>query len=98
MSDIAGQEARVAELRRARGEEHPDTLAAMLDLAELLWKEGRIAAARPLEEQVVAARLRLFGDKHPDTLGEPSTIWPGRLRRKATSPVRANCWRPRSPR
>jgi hypothetical protein len=65
MSTIAEQEARVTALRRSRGEEHPDTLAAMLDLAELLWKEGRIAAARPLEEHVVAVRLRLFGDKHP---------------------------------
>jgi len=68
MSDIADQERRIAELRRSRGEEHPDTLAAMLDLAELLWEEGRLRPARILEEQVVAARLRLFGDAHPDTL------------------------------
>src|SRR5436309_11208872 len=67
MSDIAEQEARVAELRHSRGDEHPDTLAAMLDLAELLWNEGRLGAARPLEEQVVAARLRLFGERHADT-------------------------------
>jgi hypothetical protein len=44
MSDIGEQKARIAELRRSRGEEHPDTLAAMLDLAELLWKEGRRSA------------------------------------------------------
>src|SRR5947208_13231497 len=68
VSPILEQEARVAELRHSRGEEHPETLAAMLDLAELLWKEGRLRPARMLEEQVVAARLRLFGEKHPDTL------------------------------
>ena len=68
MSEIAKQEVRVAELRERLGEERPDTLAAMLDLAELLWKEGRLGAARPLEEHVVAARLRLFGERHADTL------------------------------
>ncbi|OLE34831.1 MAG: hypothetical protein AUG47_00165 [Alphaproteobacteria bacterium 13_1_20CM_3_64_12] len=68
MGEIAEQEKRVAELRHSRGEEHPETLTAMLDLAELLWKEGRLRLARVLEEQVVAARLRLFGEKHPDTL------------------------------
>src|SRR5436190_1814372 len=75
MSTIAEQEARVAELRRSRGEEHPDTLAAMLDLAELLWKEGRLAAARPLEEQVVAARLRLFGDSHAAMGNLAAILW-----------------------
>src|SRR6266576_4267027 len=68
MGEIAEQEKRVAELRHSRGEEHPETLTAMLYLAELLWKEGRLRPARMLEEQVVAARLRLFGEKHPDTL------------------------------
>ncbi len=68
MSEIEDREDRVAALRQASGEEHPDTLAAMLDLAEVLWAEGRLAAARLLEEQVVAARRRLLGESHGDTL------------------------------
>jgi len=68
MSDISEHEARAAELRRALGEEHPETLAAMLDLAERLWAEGRLGAARALEEQVVAARLKQLGEAHADTL------------------------------
>src|SRR5205085_10378093 len=68
MDDLAEQEARVAELRLSRGAEHPETLAAMLDLAERLWAAGRLGAARALEEQVVAARLKLVGEKHADTL------------------------------
>src|SRR5437588_11078194 len=68
MGEIAEEEKRVADLRHSRGEEHPETLTAMLDLAELLRKEGRLRPARMLEEQVVAARLRLAGEKHTDTL------------------------------
>ena len=67
MSEVAGQEKRVAELRHSRGEEHPETLTAMLDLAELLWKEGRLRPARMLEEQVVDTRQRIFGDDDPAT-------------------------------
>jgi hypothetical protein len=61
-------EAIIAERRGALGEAHPDTLTAMLDLAELLWAEGRLSRARPLEEAVVAGRRALFGEAHPDTL------------------------------
>ena len=50
------------------GEEHPDTLTAMLDLADCLWAQGRLIAARKLEEQVVAGRRRLLGEEHFDTL------------------------------
>src|SRR5438105_1986719 len=67
MSEIAGQEKRVAELRHSRGEEHPETLTAMLDLAELLWKEGRLRPAQWLQQQVVDTRLRIFGDDDPAT-------------------------------
>ncbi len=42
--------------RRSLGDEHPQTLTAMLDLAEAMWALGRLIAARELEEQVVAGR------------------------------------------
>src|SRR4051812_11369944 len=61
-------EHRLAELRAALGDEHPDTLAAMIDLAEALWPLGRLSRARQLEEEVVTARRRLLGPEHPDTL------------------------------
>src|SRR5437016_1690587 len=50
---LARQQARVDELRRGLGDEHPETLAAMLDLAEMLWARGRLAEGRALEEHVV---------------------------------------------
>jgi len=71
MSDTAEVQARherlVAERRRTLGEEHLETLAAMLDLADSLWAQGRLTAARQLENQVVAGRRRLLGEQHFDT-------------------------------
>src|SRR5207248_7465346 len=70
MSEISceAQESLVAEKSRASGEDHPETLAAMLDLADCLWAQGRLIAARNLEEQVVEGRRRLLGEQHADTL------------------------------
>src|SRR5579864_3391400 len=65
---VAEQQRIVDELRRECGDEHPDTLAAMLDLAEMLWARGRLAEERVLEEHVVAARRRALGETHGDTL------------------------------
>ena len=48
--------------------EDAETLSAMLDQAEGLWAQGRLIAARKLEERVVAGRSRVFGREHPDTL------------------------------
>ena len=50
---LAETEARVETLRRERGAEHPETLAAMLDLAEMLWARGRLAEVRSIEEHVL---------------------------------------------
>jgi hypothetical protein len=71
MSDqptLAECQKRVEELRRRDGDEHPLTLAAMLDLAEMLWARGRLAEVRALEEHVVAVRRRVLGEGHGDTL------------------------------
>src|SRR5260370_29509757 len=52
----------------ALGEDHPEVLTAMLDLADCLWTQGRLIAARNLEEQVVEGRRRQLGEQHADTL------------------------------
>ena len=62
------QEFRLGEVRREFGDAHPQTLTAMLDLAEALWAQGRLIAARRLEEEVVAGRRKLLGQDHADTL------------------------------
>src|SRR5579862_6780853 len=65
---LAQEQQRIAALRERLGDEHPETLAAMLDLAEMLWARGRLTEERALEEHVVAARKRALGEEHGDTL------------------------------
>jgi Tetratricopeptide repeat len=55
------QERLLAEKRGALGEDHPEVLTAMLDLADCLWAQGRLIAARNLEEQVVEGRPLAIG-------------------------------------
>ena len=54
--------------RRVQGEEHPDTLTSMNNLASTLRNQGDLAGARKLEEAVLEARRRVQGEEHPDTL------------------------------
>src|SRR5690242_5254225 len=62
------QERQLDEKCRSLGEDHSETLTAMLDLADCLWAQGRLIAARKLEEQVVEGRRRLLGEQHAETL------------------------------
>ena len=50
------------------GEEHPDTLTAMNNLALTLGAQGDLTGARALEEQVLTVRRRVLGEEHLDTL------------------------------
>ena len=65
--------ARVAETqalqvaRQVLGEEHPDTLSSMNNLAETLREQGDLGAARALHEQVLSIHRRVLGEEHPDT-------------------------------
>jgi hypothetical protein len=61
------QERLMVERRRELGDDHVETLTAMLDLADCLWAQGRLIAARKLEEQVVEGGRRCLGEQHPDT-------------------------------
>ncbi|MFA7241547.1 MAG: tetratricopeptide repeat protein [Sulfuricellaceae bacterium] len=54
--------------RRLLGDQHPDTLTAMINLASTIWELGDLAGARVLEEQALAGRRRILGAEHPDTL------------------------------
>ncbi|KAA0585923.1 tetratricopeptide (TPR) repeat protein [Azospirillum lipoferum] len=61
------------------GDEHPNTLTSMNNLAATLWNQGDLAGARELQEEVLAVRRRVFGGEHPDTLTAmnnlASTLW-----------------------
>ncbi len=55
-------------MTRLLGEEDPQTLEAMGNLAATLWEQGDHDAARGLEERVLGARTRVLGEEHQDTL------------------------------
>jgi thioredoxin-like negative regulator of GroEL len=53
--------------RRVLGDEHPDTLDSMTELAKLLAREGRYDEAEKLLVAALAGRRRVLGENHPDT-------------------------------
>ncbi|KAK7016816.1 hypothetical protein R3P38DRAFT_3561726 [Favolaschia claudopus] len=54
--------------KRLLGEEHPDTLRSMNNLASTYSNQGRWSDAEELEVKVLEARKGLLGEEHPDTL------------------------------
>jgi hypothetical protein len=58
----------LADFRRVRGEDHPDTLTCMSSLAMTRRALGDLPGARDLHEQALAGRRRVLGDDHSDTL------------------------------
>lgn len=58
----------VATRRRTLGADHPDTLKAVNELANVYWFQDRYADAEPLFLDVVERRTRVLGPEHPDTL------------------------------
>ena len=50
------------------GDEHPDTLTSMNNLAATLQAQGDLAGRPRAPGAVLAARRRVLGDEHPDTL------------------------------
>jgi len=60
--------------RRILGDEHPDTLTSMNNLASTLNNEGDLSNARVLQEEVLGTRRRVLGEEHPDTLTSMSNL------------------------
>jgi tetratricopeptide (TPR) repeat protein len=54
--------------RRLLGDEHPDTLESMNDMAETLRELGELQSALKLHEQALAGHRRVLGDNHPRAL------------------------------
>ena len=58
----------VATRRRVLGADHPDTLSAVNELANLYWFQDRFVEAEPLFLDVIERRSRVLGEEHVDTL------------------------------
>ncbi|KAI1519708.1 kinesin light chain [Pyrenophora tritici-repentis] len=54
--------------KRVLGDEHPDMLSSMNNLAATYWNQGRWKEAEELQVQVMQTRKRVLTDEHPDTL------------------------------
>ena len=57
-----------SKFRRILGEEHPDTLTSMANLAATYSDQGRTGEAAALQEEVLQKFRRILGEEHPDTL------------------------------
>jgi hypothetical protein len=62
------EEQALAGYRRVLGEDHPDTLESMNNLAVTRRNLGDLQGARSLHEQALAGYRRVLGEDHPDTL------------------------------
>ncbi|KAK3613408.1 hypothetical protein LTR56_027904, partial [Elasticomyces elasticus] len=56
------------------GEEHPDTLTAMADLASTYCNQGRWKEAEEVELEVMEASARVLGEEQPDTLATMNSL------------------------
>ena len=65
--DPAAARRQVEDFRRNQGPEHPDTLNAMVILAQALFEQFDFQGALDLQEQVIEARERVLGTDHIDT-------------------------------
>ena len=61
-------EAALATRKRVLGDEHPDTLIYMYNLAILYAEQGRYAEAESLFLETVETHKRVLGDEYPSTL------------------------------
>ncbi|KAH8683388.1 hypothetical protein BGZ60DRAFT_524713 [Tricladium varicosporioides] len=66
---------RVLERREKElGEQHPDTLASVSNLALVLQHQGKYDEAEKLNRRVLERREKELGEQHPDTLASVSNL------------------------
>jgi hypothetical protein len=64
----------LADRRRVLGDDHPDTLTSVNNLAGAYESAGDLGRAIPLYEQALTDRRRVLGDDHPNTLGSVNNL------------------------
>ncbi|KXX73750.1 Nephrocystin-3 [Madurella mycetomatis] len=69
--------------KKVLGEEHPDTLGSINNLATILGNLKRYEEAEQIHRQALELRKKVLGEEHPDTLGSINNlaITLGNLRR-----------------
>ena len=59
---------------RTLGADHPDTLATVGNLAEVLRQQGKLDEAKAMYERALAGQERALGADHPDTLSTVNNL------------------------
>jgi tetratricopeptide (TPR) repeat protein len=54
--------------RRALGNDHPDTLMSIGNVAAMLQRKGKLVEAERLQREAFDASRRIFGEDHPHTI------------------------------
>jgi len=60
--------------QRILGDEHPDTISAISNLAITLGDQGKLEEAAAMRREVLEKRQRILGDEHPDTISTMSNL------------------------
>ena len=60
--------------KRVLGEEHPDTLTGMNNLAFTMKEQGRTVEAIKLMTECVQLRNEVLGTEHPDALSSTAAL------------------------
>jgi hypothetical protein len=68
--------------RRVLGEEHPDTLITIADVADLWQDQGKYGQAEGLYARVLTVRRRVLGTQHPDTIAALASLGGLQLRQR----------------
>jgi hypothetical protein len=56
------------------GEQHPETLTAMVNLAGTYRNQGKWDEAMELQEKVLGLTKQILGERHPDTLAAMANL------------------------
>jgi len=56
------------------GDDHPNTLRGMANIAVAYKRQGRLQDAEALEVVALEKRKRVLGDDHPDTLSSMANL------------------------
>jgi hypothetical protein len=72
-AEILGEKA-VETTTKVLGEEHPDTLSSMGNLASTYRNQGRWKEAEELQVRVTETRKRVLGEEHSDTLSSMNNL------------------------
>ena len=68
------QHGQLVRVEKALGPAHPDTLATVNNLANLLSDQGKLDEAEPLYRRALAGKEEALGPAHPSTLNSVGNL------------------------